>query len=237
MLYQLSYLPVGTRIRTADGGSRVLDTRTEDYRTLGGLWSPCLMSIGLGFYPSHMARMVLLQHTLPDGERHFDWLIEPVGAGPGSALAQLADMTKPDDKCLISFRVLDRLDHPKTMAFAADALPLHRRLYLDFQGDVAGKGTVKRIASGMVRKVEIMGHEQDGVMNAISIRGKFTAGGAGLEYTWAGIREGDLWQFQRSQPNKLQNRPAAKPDEGMLNRDVGPGFGWGGSAASSFLDL
>lgn len=177
--------------------------------------------------------MVLLQHTLPDGSRHYDWLIEAVGAGPGSVLAQLAEMNNPDDKCLISFRVLDRLDHPKTAAFAADALPLHRRKYLDFQGDIEGKGTVKRIASGMVRKVEIMGHERDGVMDAISVRGKFSAGGTGLEYTWAGMREGDLWQFRRSQPNKLQNRPAAKPDEHPLMGDLGSGS-WLGSVDSTF---
>lgn len=93
MRCSLSYLPVGTNSR----GRWVKSAGHADRRlwTLGGPWSPCLMSVGLGFYPSDMARMVLLQHTLPDGERHFDWLIEPVGAGPGSALAQLADMTSP----------------------------------------------------------------------------------------------------------------------------------------------
>ena len=171
--------------------------------------------------------MVLLQHTLPNGDRHFDWLIEPVGAGPGSALAQLAAMNKPDDRCLLSFRVLDRLDHPKTTAFAADPLPLHRRLYLDFQGDIEGKGSVKRIAGGMVRKVEVMGHEQDGVMNAISIRGKFASGGTGLEYTWAGVREGDLWQFRRSQPNALQNKSTVKPrDDDPFTRDLNDDGPW-----------
>lgn len=180
--------------------------------------------------------MVLLQHTLPDGSRHYDWLIEPVGAGPGSAVARLAEMSDPDDKCLITFRVLDRLDHPKTTAFAADPLPLHRRKYLDFQGDIEGKGSVKRIASGMVRKVEVMGHEEDGVMNALSVRGKFTAGGAGLEYTWAGIREGDLWQFRRSQPNRLQNRPAKKDSEGTLMGDAGGGA-WGVSDFDFDLDV
>lgn len=168
-----------------------------------------------------MARMVLLQHTLPDGERHYDWLIEPVGAGPGSALARFADSTDPDDRCLIAFRLMDRIDHPKTVEFPADAMPLHRRKYLDFQGDVEGKGQVKRICGGMVRKVEIMGHEKDGQMDAISIRGKFTSGGQGLEYTWAGIREGDLWQFRRSKPNIIQNRSTVEPrDNNPLTRDL-----------------
>ncbi|HZW06627.1 MAG TPA: hypothetical protein VFF65_05840 [Phycisphaerales bacterium] len=174
-----------------------------------------------------MARMVLLQHTLPDGTRHFDWLIEPVGAGPGSTLARFADSTNPDDRCLVAFRVMDRIDHPKTVEFPADALPLHRRKYLDYQGDIERKGAVKRICGGMVRKVEIMGHEHDGVMDAISIRGKFTSGGSGLEYTWAGIREGDLWQFRRSAPSILQNKSTLKARDGNpLTRDLNDDGPW-----------
>lgn len=174
-----------------------------------------------------MARMVLLQHVLPDGTQHFDWLIQPVGAGPGSPLAKFADSTNPDDRCLICFRVMDRIDHPKVVAFPADALPLHRRKYLDFQGDVEGKGTVRRVGGGMVRKVEIMGHEDDGVMDAISIRGKFTGGGQGLEYTWAGVREGDLWQFRRSKPNVLQNKSTRTPvDTNPLTRDLNEDGPW-----------
>lgn len=184
-----------------------------------------------------MARMVLLQHTLPDGSRHYDWLIEPVGAGPGSVSARAVESANPspDDKCLLAFRVIDRIDHPKVTAFPADAMPLHRRKYLDYQGDVAGKGSVRRVASGMVRKVEVMGHEKDGVMDAISIRAKFTGGGSGLEYTWAGIREGDLWQFRRSAPSILQNKPAKKPDEHPLMGDASSGaWGFGGGGTDFF---
>jgi len=171
--------------------------------------------------------MVLLEHTLPDGTRHFDWLIEPVGGGPGSKLARYADATDPDEKCLLSFRVMDRIDHPKTLAFPADQLPLHRRKYLDYQGDVAGKGQVRRVCGGMVRKVEVMGHEQDGVIDAISIRGKFTSGGQGVEYTWAGVREGDLWQFRRSAPNILQNRSTVeRRDNNPLTRDLNDDGPW-----------
>lgn len=175
-----------------------------------------------------MARMVLLEHALPNGDRHFDWLIEPVGAGPGSASARAVDAAAdPDERCLLSFRVIDRIDHPKVTEFPADALPLHRRRYLEFQGDVAGKGSVRRIAGGMVRKVEVMGHEKDGVIDAVSIRGKFTGPGGGVEYTWAGVREGDLWRFRRSAPNVLQNRSTVeKRDSNPLTRDLNDDGPW-----------
>lgn len=165
-----------------------------------------------------MARMVLLQHVLGNGSSHFDWLIEPVAAGPGSMHSRdtggggTNDGQDPDDKCLLAFRVMDRIDRPNLSAFAADMLPLHRRHYLTYQGPITSdpaKGSVKRVCSGMVRKVEIMGAEHDGIMDAISIRGKFN-GTDGIEYTWAGIREGDIWSFKRSKPSLIQGGAAGK---------------------------
>jgi hypothetical protein len=174
--------------------------------------------------------MVLLQHTLPDGTRHFDWLIEPVGAGPGSIDARNADDGDPDERCLISFRVMDRIDSPRITSFPADALPLHRRKYLQFQGDVEGKGAVKRITGGMVRKVEVLGHDKNGEMTAITIRGKFTVAGMGLEYIWAGMRddgENALWQFRRSAPSMLQNKSTVeRRDSNPLTRDLNDDGPW-----------
>lgn len=135
--------------------------------------------------------MVLLAHVLPDGSKHFDWLIEPVASGPGSAAARASDdavSENADEVCLLAFRISVRIDRPNVTRFDAQIMPPHRRHYLAYQGPVHGgsKGEVLRACGGMVRKVEVMGHENDGIIDAVSIRGKFTGG---LEYTWAGVRE------------------------------------------------
>lgn len=51
-----------------------------------------------------------------------------------------------------------------------------------FRAMSRARGQLNGSPAAWFAKVEIMGHGADGVMNAISIRGKFTSG-AGLEYT------------------------------------------------------
>jgi hypothetical protein len=72
---------------------------------------------------------VLLEHTLPDGSAHFDWLIE-----------------RPDDPRehrTIAFRcATDPLADP---AWTGDRLPDHRAHYLRYEGPVpGGRGSVRR---------------------------------------------------------------------------------------------
>lgn len=83
-----------------------------------------------------MPRCVLLRHDLDDGSWHYDWLIERnVQATPD-----------PDERCLISFRVAARPDSPTVVDLDAYRTPDHRRLYLDYQGEVSGgRGRVSRV--------------------------------------------------------------------------------------------
>jgi hypothetical protein len=97
----------------------------------------------LNFIHSPMARWALLLHTLPDGTRHFDWLIQPARPdadhhAPG-----------PDDRALVTFRTHHRPDDPAVTAFPAERLPDHRSLYLTYEGPIAGdRGHVRRLAEG-----------------------------------------------------------------------------------------
>lgn len=89
-----------------------------------------------------MGRTVLLLHQLPDGSSHLDWLME-----------------RPDSDRLISFRVRDRIDSPSpacsVQRFKAEAMPDHRRAYLEYEGPVSGeRGSVSRVAAGSVDWVE-----------------------------------------------------------------------------------
>ena len=76
--------------------------------------------------------MVLLEHTLPDGSAHCDWLIE-----------------RPDDPRehrMLSFRCeTDPLTDP---GWTGERMPDHRAHYLRYEGPVSGgRGVVRRIWS------------------------------------------------------------------------------------------
>lgn len=78
-----------------------------------------------------MPRTVVLLHTLPDGSSHFDWMIEVPGR-PG----------------LITFRC-DKAPS-RAPEFAAELLPDHRAVYLEYEGPVSGnRGKVERVAAGV----------------------------------------------------------------------------------------
>lgn len=156
-----------------------------------------------------MARMVLLEHTLPTGAIHFDWLLErpsPVGAIPLAG--------DPNDRCLLALRVQARIDEATCTSFSAEAMPDHRVLYLTFEGtlppDAQGqdRGRVRRVAGGVVRAVR----EANGLL---TIRARWTNGspsGSRDEWTWAGVLEGDgRWLFQRGGKSFVR-LPTGQPD-------------------------
>lgn len=137
-----------------------------------------------------MPRMVLLQHELPDGSTHFDWLIEPVVPAVTLGPSQAPD---PNERCLLSFRVLDRIDRPIVETFPADPLPAHRRHYLTFEGQLSPKngaqrGSVRRVARGQVYDLSV-------ATGLIVVVGAFFGRD---RFVWTGSPDGDLWTFVRS---------------------------------------
>lgn len=82
-----------------------------------------------------MSVMVVLLHSVPDGSCHYDWLLSRAdGSGP-----------------LISWRLAI---NPRTAgggatAFDAVRMQDHRRVYLEFEGEVSGgRGSVVQVARG-----------------------------------------------------------------------------------------
>lgn len=127
-------------------------------------------------YAGRMARTVLLEHTLPSGERHFDWLIERPG--------------KPD-ALLVSFRVAVRVD----CVGGAGREPLeavrmkdHRRLYLEYEGALTGgRGDVLRVGEGEVLRLEESGER-------VRVKVRWRGGGAAA---WEIRRvDGELWRAE-----------------------------------------
>ena len=113
-------------------------------------------------------RTVLLRHTLPDGTWHFDWMIDRDGEGP-----------------LVTFRVQDRLEFEEISAFAAQRIGDHRRVYLDFEGEVSGgRGRVERVAAGVVDRLS------EGAEIEVEVRFD------GVTRRWRGrCAGGDRWDF------------------------------------------
>jgi hypothetical protein len=88
-----------------------------------------------------MPRSVILQHTTPDGESHYDWMIEQEGV--------------VDEHRLLTWRCKSRPDRSGWNG-QADAIAVHRVAYLEFEGVLTGgRGSVRRVASGsIVRSTE-----------------------------------------------------------------------------------
>lgn len=82
-----------------------------------------------------MAATVLLLHELPDGTRHYDWMLKVEGsAEPGRPLA--------------TFRVSERIDLAEGR-FEGERIGDHREAYLTFEGDIGHRrGRVTRMARG-----------------------------------------------------------------------------------------
>lgn len=125
--------------------------------------------------------MVLLQHDLPDGSSHVDWMIE----GP----MRIPAPPSPEDRCLITFRLAERIDRPLAAGFEAERLEDHRRVYLDYEGSLSGqRGTVTRLAAGVVSHLDVS-------LRTIQVVGQF---GAGPEQVWRGTGVGVAWVFERA---------------------------------------
>jgi hypothetical protein len=81
-----------------------------------------------------MGRWALLKHTLPDRTWHYDWLLDASGH---------------PDAALLTFRTVERPDEPAVHAFDAERIADHRRVYLQYEGDITGnRGRVERVAAG-----------------------------------------------------------------------------------------
>lgn len=92
-----------------------------------------------------MPRTVILRHHLPDGTHHFDWLLEPADPQVSHAAERVDD---PNERVLIAWR-LTAWPIPVGSSIAAERLPPHRRLYLDYQGPIPGnRGTIRQVAAG-----------------------------------------------------------------------------------------
>lgn len=87
---------------------------------------------------------------------------------------------------LVTFRVQDRPDSADISAFAAQRIGDHRRVYLDFEGDVSGgRGRVERVAAGVVERLS------EGADFEVVVRF------GGVVKQWRGRHMGgDRWEFQ-----------------------------------------
>ena len=84
-----------------------------------------------------MRRAVILEHCLPNGDHHFDLMI---------------DQPEVDSEHrLLSFQCRDRPDLMDSSWFFAKRLPAHRAIYLEYEGAISGnRGFVQQVASGLV---------------------------------------------------------------------------------------
>ncbi len=84
---------------------------------------------------------VLLEHTLPDGSSHFDWLIDrPHNPSPTDP-----NRGNPEHR-MITFRcTIDPFDC-ETHPWTGTRLPDHRARYIDYEGPISGdRGRVRRL--------------------------------------------------------------------------------------------
>jgi hypothetical protein len=97
--------------------------------------------------PAVGAACVLLRHDLPDGSWHVDWLLDKRGSAPIAS--------DPESRDLIAFRLGSRVDDLTAgAALPAERLADHRRLYLDYEGEISGnRGRVVRLIRGCVLAV------------------------------------------------------------------------------------
>lgn len=121
-----------------------------------------------------MLRTVVLEHTLPDGGFHFDWMIERADS--------------EEDRRLITWRSACRPD--LFTDFRGERIGDHRAVYLEFEGDLSGgRGRVVRVASG---RVSWVGRDE----REIRVRVEW-AGGSNVRYDGA-IGADGAWSFRGS---------------------------------------
>ena len=135
---------------------------------------------------------VLLQHNLPNGSHHVDWMLAP------SAKA---------DSPLVTFRLPSRLDELPAGGppMEAERIGDHRPDFLEFQGELTGnRGSVSRLRRGVIASVrhieggrlalKVQWESQNGktVVQSIEIRPPTSpsamAGGSGDRHAGGGSR-------------------------------------------------
>jgi hypothetical protein len=116
--------------------------------------------------------MVLLEHTMPDGSAHFDWMLQSDDGRPG----------------LVTFRVTSRVDQPSVQRFEAVRIGRHREAYLTYEGPISGgRGSVRRVAAGICRVLEE-------TADRVGVEARFEYG---PPRRWVGeLHGGDLWRFR-----------------------------------------
>ena len=88
-----------------------------------------------------MPQTVILQHQLPNGDSHFDWMID-----------QPHLLT---EHRLLTFRCEIRPDFLPRNGMIAQMLPDHRKVYLTYEGHLTdNRGSVTRVAQGTIEIVE-----------------------------------------------------------------------------------
>ncbi len=123
-----------------------------------------------------MQHAVVLEHTLPDGSRHFDWMIER----PDTAV----------ERRLCTWRTEVRPD--RSDRFGGQRIDDHRAVYLRFEGELgAGRGCVVRVASG---RAEWIRQDAGSICVTISWQsGQFARyeGDIGADGRWRFVRSAD----------------------------------------------
>jgi hypothetical protein len=113
--------------------------------------------------------MVVLLHTLPSGDSHFDWLIQ-----------MSADAEAP----VMTFRT--RVNPANGLVFSAERIGDHRAMYLTYEGAVSGgRGVVKRVWACVVERVEVG-------------KGSVVVEGGGIVWKGKEISSG-VWVFEKGQ--------------------------------------
>ncbi len=122
---------------------------------------------------------VLLRHDTPDGDHHFDLLLDTLHrAEPDDP--RLDDI---DERTLLAFRVRAPLHLPDSdknahllETFDALALPLHRRRYLQYEGPLTrNRGHVSRLAEGRVLDMTRTEDELDATFTLNGARRRYRA--------------------------------------------------------------
>jgi hypothetical protein len=89
-----------------------------------------------------MPATVVLEHTLPDGTGHFDWMIEDPCLGAEHRLATWRTAIHPERAAT-------------GQVFAAERIGAHRARYLTYEGPLSGeRGRVRRVGSGWAEWVK-----------------------------------------------------------------------------------
>jgi hypothetical protein len=90
-----------------------------------------------------MRKTVLLEHRLADGASHYDWMLE------------LEEGDDPDERSLVTFHVDSRIDSGDAGQFDATRIDDHRRVYLQYEGMIAGgRGVVRALALGLLLEMK-----------------------------------------------------------------------------------